>query len=78
MKKKKVKNLVLDLKELIGLSVKEAEKLVKSYGLEPETWPEGQITPAITLEKNIVRLYYDKKNIVVSAKTQESIDAKYK
>ena len=66
-----------DLDNLIGLDVYDAELIVKNLNLIPKSIHFKTITNMLCLPKNIVRIRYDNNNKVISAETQESIDAKY-
>ena len=66
------------LQKLVGERLEDAKFLVYQSGLRPVEYAEGAITPAITMPKDVVRLYYDTDGRVVSAVTQQSIEERYK
>lgn len=66
-----------ELNKLIGLDVYHAERLIRIYGLKPHSIHKNTIIKLTTLPKNEVLLRYDDNYFIVSAETQETIDAKY-
>ena len=65
-----------ELDALIGLNVDEAEKIVIDAGLKPQTYQVGDGRMMRGLPKNVVELNCEN-NVIVSAETQDAIDAKY-
>lgn len=67
-----------ELDELVGLTVQEAELLVRKAGLEPQSGPLGEARISLALPANVVQLNFDNDNFVVSADTQSTIDSSAK
>ena len=65
-----------ELDALVGLRVVDAEIVVRDCGLEPQSYQKDQPVIALSLPDNVVQIGYDN-DIVTSAETQASIDAKY-
>jgi hypothetical protein len=65
------------LNDLVGLPLAEAETLVRAAGCEPRSLTQDEITISLSLPGNVVQLRYDDAEVVLSAETQASIDAKY-
>lgn len=65
------------LAALVGLPLAEAETLVRAAGYRPRSLTKDAITTALSLPGNVVEIRYDDAEVVLSAETQASIDAKY-
>lgn len=66
-----------ELKELIGMNVNEASKIVQIKGLKPQILSENAIVPAITIPENVVRILHNEEYVVTDVVTQKSIDERY-
>lgn len=66
-----------ELDGLIGLSVNDASLLIFKSKMAPRSYLDGTVTPSYTIPPNVVQIYHDKNDIVISAETQASIDASY-
>jgi len=65
------------LDSLVGLNVKDVEDKVRKDGYDFSSHPAGTISCAITRPDNQVEVYYDAKDMVVSAFNQRVCDEKY-
>ena len=65
------------LNALVGLSVGDAADLVRAAGKQPRVYHEHDVIISISLPEDVVQLLLNDVNIVTSAETQASIDAKY-
>ena len=66
-----------ELNALVGLSITAAEEVVRAAGLKPRTFHVDAVRTMACLPRNVVELNHDDNDVVVSANTQKSIDAKY-
>ena len=74
----------IDLESLVGLTVKEAKKIIRKAGFKTNTYQHGdyqhgEIVISLSISENVVQLWFDKTekgDIITRAETQASIDAK--